>query len=64
MLIFHLRGGLVVAKGSISLKFSDLEQRVIADIDSIIKTANDGIGYMKGYKIKLKEDEIKFLQNG
>ena len=47
--------------GSKSLKFSDLEQRGIADIDSIKKIANDGIGYMKGYKIKLKENEDKVL---
>ena len=57
----HVRGGLVVTKGSKSLKFSDLEQRGIADIDSIKKIANDGIGYMKGYKSKLKGDEDKVL---
>tara|TARA_Y200000002_G_C22538631_1_gene602948 strand:+ start:247 stop:606 length:360 start_codon:yes stop_codon:yes gene_type:complete len=57
----HVRGGLVISKGSKSLKFSDLEQRGIADIDSIKKIANDGIGYMKGYKSKLKGDEDKVL---
>ena len=57
----HVRRGLVVIKGSKSLKFSDLEQRGIADIVSIKKIANDGIGYMKGYKSKLKENEDKVL---
>ena len=57
----HLRGGLVVTKGSKSLRFSDLEQRGIADVDSIRKIANNGIGYMKGYKSKLKGDEDKVL---
>ena len=49
----HVRRGVVVTKGSKSLIFSDLEQRGIADLDSIKKIANDGIGYMKGYKNKL-----------
>ena len=31
---FHVRWGLVVTKGTRSLKFLDLEQRGIADIDS------------------------------
>ena len=57
----HVRGGSVVLKGSKSLKLSDLEKRGIADIDSIAKIANDGIGFMKGYKNKLKEGEDKFL---
>ena len=57
----HVRGGLVVTKGSKSLKFSHLEQRGIANIDSIKKIANNGIGYMKGYKNKLKGDEDKIL---
>ena len=35
--------------------------RGIADIDSIAKIANDGIGFMKGYKNKLKEGEDKVL---
>ncbi len=48
-----MRGGLVVTEGSKSLKFSDLEQRGIADIDSIKIIANFGIGHMKGYKSKL-----------
>ena len=57
----HVRGGVVVTKGSKSLKFSDLEQRDIANIDSIKNIANNGIGYMKGYKSKLKDDEDKIL---
>ena len=57
----HIRGGLVVLKGSKSLKISDLEKRGIADVDSIAKIANDGIGFMKGYKNKLKDGEDKVL---
>ncbi len=57
----HVRGGSVVLKGSKSLKLSDLEKRGIADIYSISKIANDGIGFMKGYKNKLKEGEDKVL---
>ena len=57
----HVRGGSVVLKGSKSLKHSDLEKRGIADIDSIAKIANDGIGFMKGYKNKLKDGEDKIL---
>jgi len=57
----HLRGGSVVLKGSKSLKLSDLEKRGIADEISIAKIANDGIGFMKGYKNKLKDGEDKVL---
>ena len=57
----HIRGGLVVLKGSKSLKLSDLEKRGIADVNSIAKIANDGIGFMKGYKNKLKDGEDKVL---
>ena len=57
----HIRGGLVILKGSKSLKISDLEKRGIADVNSIIKIANDGIGFMKGYKNKLKDGEDKVL---
>ena len=57
----HVRGGSVVLKGSKSLKLSDLEKRGLADIDSIAKIANDGIGFMKGYKNKLKDGEDKVL---
>jgi len=57
----HVRGGSVVLKGSKSLKLSDLEKRGIADVDSIAKIANEGIGFMKGYKHKLKEGEDKIL---
>ena len=57
----HVRGGLVVTKGSKSLRFSDLEQRGIADLDSIEKIANEGIGYIKGYKNKLDGEEDKVL---
>ena len=57
----HVRGGSVVLKGSKSLKLSDLEKRGNADIDSIAKIANDGIGFMKGYKNKFKDGEDKVL---
>ena len=57
----HVKGGSVVLKGSKSLKLSDLEKRGIADIDSIAKIANDGIGFMKGYKNKFKDGEDKVL---
>ena len=57
----HVRGGSVVLKGSKSLKFSDLEKRGIADVNSIAEIANEGIGYMKGYKKKLKDGEDKVL---
>ena len=57
----HVRGGSVVLKGSKSLKLSDLEKRGIADVDSIAKIANEGIGFMKGYKNKLKDGEDKVL---
>ncbi len=57
----HVRGDSVVLKGSKSLKLSDLEQRGISDEKSIAKIANEGIGYMKGYKYKLKDGEDKVL---
>jgi len=57
----HVRGRSVVLKGSKSLKLSDLEKRGIADVNSITKIANDGIGFMKGYKNKLKDGEDKVL---
>ena len=57
----HVRGGSVVLKGSKSLKLSDLEKRGIADVNSIAKIANDGIGFMKGYKNKLRDGEDKVL---
>ena len=57
----HVRGGSVVLKGSKSLKLSDLEKRGIADEISIAKIANDGIGFMKGYKNKLKDGEDKVV---
>ena len=57
----HVRGGSVVLKGSKSLKLSDLEKRGIADVNAIAKIANDGIGFMKGYKNKLKDGEDKVL---
>jgi len=57
----HVRGGSIVLNGSKSLKLSDLEKRGISDEDSIAKIANDGIGYMKGYKNKLKDGEDKVL---
>ena len=57
----HVKGGSVVLKGSKSLKLSDLEKRGIADEISIAKIANEGIGFMKGYKNKLKKGEDKVL---
>ena len=57
----HVKGGSVILKGYKSLKLSDLERRGIADVDSIAKIANEGIGYMKGYKRKLKNGEDKIL---
>ena len=57
----HVRGGSVVLTGSKSLKLSDLEKRGISDEKSIAKIANEGIGYMKGYKYKLKDGEDKVL---
>jgi len=57
----HVRGGSVVLKGSKSLKLSDLEKRGIADEISIAKIANEGIGFMKGHKNKLKDGEDKVL---
>ena len=57
----HVRGGSVVVKGSKSLKLSDLEKRGIADVNSITIIANEGIGFMKGYKNKLRDGEDKVL---
>ena len=51
---YHVRGGLVVSKGSKSLRFSNLEKRGIGDSQSIENIAKDGIGYIKGYKNKLR----------
>ena len=57
----HVRGGSVVLKGSKSLKFSDLKKKGIADVNSITIIANEGIGFMKGYKNKLRDREDKVL---
>ena len=57
----HVKGGAVVLKGYKSLKLSDLEKKGIADVNSIVKIANEGIGYMKGYKHKLKDGEDEIL---
>ena len=57
----HVKGGSVVLKGYKSLKLSDLEKKGIADVNSIVEIANEGIGYMKGYKHKLKYGEDKTL---
>ena len=57
----HVRGGSVVLKGSKSLKLSDLKKRGISDVGSIVKIANEGTGFMKGYKNKLKDGEDKVL---
>ena len=48
----HIRGGIVGNEGFKSLKFSDLEQRGMIDID--IKKLLIIIGHMKGYKNKIK----------
>ena len=55
----HIMGGSVVLRGSKSLELPDLQKRGIADVNSIAKIANEGIGFMKGYKNKLKEGEDK-----
>ena len=57
----HIIGGSVVLKGSKSLKLANLEKRGIADVNSIANIANEGIGYMKSYKHKLKDGENKIL---
>ena len=57
----HVKGGSVVLKGYKSLKLSDLEKKGIADVNSIVEIANEGIGFMKGYKNKLKDGEDKVL---
>ena len=57
----HVRGGSVILKGSKSLKLADLEKRGIANVNAIATIANEGIGYMKGYKHKLKDGEDKIL---
>ena len=56
-----VRGGSMVLKGSKSLKLSYLEKRGIADVNSIIIFAHDGIGFMNGYKNKLRNGEDKIL---
>jgi len=57
----HVRGGSVILTGSKSLKLSNLEKRGISDENSIAKIANEGIGFMKGYKNKLRDGEDKVL---
>ena len=57
----HLRGGSVVFKGSKSLKLLDLDKRGIADVNLTTIIANDRIGFMKGYKNKLRDGENKIL---
>ena len=57
----YVRGGSVVLKGSKSLKLTDLEKREIAVVNSITIIANYGIGFIKGYKHKLKDGEDKVL---
>ena len=59
--VFHIRIGLVVLNCFKSLKIFDLEKRGIADLNSIAKIANDGFGYMNGYKNKLKDGEDKII---
>ena len=57
----HVRRASVVLKGSKSLKLSYLEKRGISDVKLILKIVNEGIGYMKGYKKKLRDGEDKVL---
>jgi len=57
----NVRGGSVILKDSKSLKLADLEKRGIANVNAIAKIANEGIGYMKGYKHKLKDEGDKIL---
>ena len=58
---YHVRGWSVILERSKSLKLSDLEKRGISDDNSIAKIVNEGIGFMKGYKHKLKDGEDKVL---
>ena len=55
------KSGSIIIKVCNSLKLSDLKKRGIADVNSIAEIANEGIGYMKGYKKKLKDGEDKVL---
>ena len=57
----YVRSRSFVLKGSKSLKLSYLEKRGIADVNSIIIFAHDGIGFMNGYKNKLRNGEDKIL---
>ena len=57
----HVRHGKVIQEGLKSLRFSDLQERGIANINAISEIANEGIGYMKGYKNKLGEGEDKII---
>ena len=57
----HVRVGSVVLKGSKSLKLTFLEKRGIADLNSITIIANEGIGFIKANKNKLKDGEDKVL---
>ena len=43
------------------MKLLDLEMKGIADVSSIPKIANEGIGFTKGCKHKLKDGEHKIL---
>ena len=61
VLIVIRRGWEVFTMGSKFSKFSYFERRVIVDMDSIKKIANDDIGYMNWYKSKLKGDADKVL---
>ena len=56
-----VRGGSFILKGSRSLKLLDLDKRGIADFNAIAKITNEGFGYMRGYKHKLKDKEDKIL---
>ena len=57
----HVRNGKVIQSGIKSLSFSDLEERNLANTEAIIEIANEGIGYMKGYKNNLSDGEDRIL---
>ena len=56
-----MREVLVITNGSRLFKFSDFEQRGIADLYSIEKIANDLIRFMKDYINESKGEEYKVL---
>ena len=57
----YVRGGAVVLRVTKSLQLSNIEKRGISDENSIVKISNEGFGYMKGYKHKLKDRDDRIL---